>query len=195
MPISILAPVCVARARSRRRRTTAIAPAQMGAIIAAIAAATTGPSHHANALSLIDATARATTAGVGTANGAKQSTDITASRLLTTGRPPSLHAASAQSYGRYGDLVDSTPCLGHAASTCMHSSDDALSDGNNNNSNRNGRPRRTNYFVVGTSHFRCDSANEVERIIREIGPDGVVIELDAERSERVSLCTVQDPGF
>ena len=61
-------------------------------------------------------------------------------------------------------LVDSSPCLGHASAPAT----------------------RTNYFVVGTSHFRCDSAAEVERIIREIRPDGVVVELDPERVIRLT---------
>jgi len=61
-------------------------------------------------------------------------------------------------------LVDSSPCLGHASAP----------------------DKRTNYFVVGTSHFRCDSAAEVEQIIREIRPDGVVVELDPERVIRLT---------
>lgn len=89
----------------------------------------------------------------------------TTTRSSTTDTPPAVSPLgalppSASAHG-YGDLVDSIPCLGHASS-----------DGNSNGNN--GTPRRINYFVVGTSHFRCDSADEVERIIREIGPDGVI---------------------
>ena len=73
--------------------------------------------------------------------------------------------------------LNSTPCLGHASIDASGS----LSDDSNSNNHGTGTPRRMiNYFVVGTSHFRCNSADEVERIIREIGPDGVVVELDPE---------------
>lgn len=44
-----------------------------------------------------------------------------------------------------------------------------------------------NYHVIGTSHFRCDSYNEVSDLIRQIKPDGVVIELDPERLLRLTL--------
>ena len=141
-----------------RSRTIASA----GSIIAVIAASA---SNHANALSLIDA-ARAT--GTPSTRGRCTAGDVETGACAVS--------TISSSFTTVTSPLDSTPCLGHAASTCMYSSDDALSDGNNNNSNRNGRPRRINYFVVGTSHFRCDSADEVERIIREIGPDGVVIE-------------------
>jgi len=45
---------------------------------------------------------------------------------------------------------------------------------------------RVEYFVIGTSHFRCQSANECTALIQGIEPDGVVIELDAERTLRLS---------
>jgi hypothetical protein len=45
---------------------------------------------------------------------------------------------------------------------------------------------KTNYFVIGTSHFRCQSAQEVKSLIRDIKPDGVVVELDPERVIRLS---------
>ena len=112
---------------------------------------------------------------------AKTGVDIvsTTTRPFTTGTPPAVSPlvaprAPSSAHG-YGDLVDSIPCLGHA------SSDDSSSS---NNGTRT--PRRINYFVVGTSHFRCNSADEVERIIREIGPDGVVVELDPERVIRLT---------
>ena len=129
-------------------------------------------SNHANALSLIDA-ARATgalsTRGRCTAGDAE--TDAcagsTISRSFTTGTSP----------------LNSTPCLGHASIDASGS----LSGDSNSNNNGTGTPRRMiNYFVVGTSHFRCNSADEVERIIREIGPDGVVVELDPERVIRLT---------
>jgi len=44
-----------------------------------------------------------------------------------------------------------------------------------------------NYHAIGTSHFRCDSYNEVSDLIRRIKPDGVVIELDPERLLRLTL--------
>ena len=148
-----------------RSRTIASA----GAIIAVIAASA---SKHANALSLIDA-ARATgtpfTRGRCTAGDAETGASAvsTISRSFTTGTSP----------------LDSTPCLGHASIDASGS----LSDDSNNNNNGTGTPRRMiNYFVVGTSHFRCNSADEVERIIREIGPDGVVVELDPERVIRLT---------
>ena len=182
------------RLSSRCRDTTIVSA---GAIIVAIAA--TASCHRANALSLINAARRATETGTSrsrhTASDAKTAAVSTTPRSFTTGMPPAASflalpsAASVHDY-MYGDLVDSTPCLGHASTDASG----PLSDDSNNSSNRNGTPRRINYFVVGTSHFRCDSAGEVERIIREIGPDGVVIEPKM-RGMKVSLCTVQDPGF
>jgi hypothetical protein len=43
------------------------------------------------------------------------------------------------------------------------------------------------YYVIGTSHFRCDSYKEVSALIRQKQPDGVVIELDPERLLRLTL--------
>ncbi|KAL7533416.1 hypothetical protein ACHAWF_004486 [Thalassiosira exigua] len=47
-------------------------------------------------------------------------------------------------------------------------------------------------FVVGTSHFRCNSAREVSSLIEQVHPDGVLIELDPERALRL---TKQHAGF
>ncbi|KAL7542763.1 hypothetical protein ACHAXR_013095 [Thalassiosira sp. AJA248-18] len=47
-------------------------------------------------------------------------------------------------------------------------------------------------FVIGTSHFRCNSAQEVTSLIDEVQPDGVVLELDPERVLRL---TKQYAGF
>ena len=47
-------------------------------------------------------------------------------------------------------------------------------------------------FVIGTSHFRCNSAQEVSSLINEVQPDGVVLELDPERVLRL---TKQYAGF
>lgn len=44
-----------------------------------------------------------------------------------------------------------------------------------------------NYHVIGTSHFRCNSYEEVSTLIRQKRPDGVVIELDPERLLRLTL--------
>ena len=136
---------------SSRCRTSTIASA--GAIVVAMHVATS-PKCASALSSWIDA---------------KTGVDIvsTTTRPFTTGTPPAVSPlvaprAPSSAHG-YGDLVDSIPCLGHA------SSDDSSSS---NNGTRT--PRRINYFVVGTSHFRCNSADEVERIIREIGPDGVI---------------------
>ncbi|KAL7464962.1 hypothetical protein ACHAXS_005293 [Conticribra weissflogii] len=41
-------------------------------------------------------------------------------------------------------------------------------------------------FVIGTSHFRCNSAKEVTALIEQVQPDGVVIELDPERVLRLT---------
>ncbi|KAL3822886.1 hypothetical protein ACHAXA_010669 [Cyclostephanos tholiformis] len=41
-------------------------------------------------------------------------------------------------------------------------------------------------FVIGTSHFRCNSAHEVKSFIEQVRPDGVVLELDPERSLRLT---------
>lgn len=43
------------------------------------------------------------------------------------------------------------------------------------------------FAVIGTSHFRCDSPQEVSNLIRNEQPDGVVIELDPERLLRLTL--------
>ena len=42
------------------------------------------------------------------------------------------------------------------------------------------------FFVIGTSHFQCNSANEVRSLIDSVKPDGVVIELDPERVLRLT---------
>ena len=160
--------------------------ASAGAILVAMHVATS-PSR-ANALSWIDAARATGDAGRCSASDAKTGAVSTISRSCATGTCTSPAASSlgvlpssASAHGYVG-LVDSTPCLGHASTgTSMYSSDALSGD-----STRNGTPRRINYFVVGTSHFRCDSADEVERIIREIGPDGVVVELDPERVIRLT---------
>ena len=142
-----------------RSRTIASA----GAIIAVIAASA---SNHANALSLIDA-ARAT--GTPSTRGRCTAGDVETGACAVS--------TISSSFTTVTSPLDSTPCLGHASIDASGS----LSDDSNSNNNGAVTPRRMiNYFVVGTSHFRCNSADEVERIIREIGPDGVVVELDPE---------------
>ncbi|KAL3767529.1 hypothetical protein ACHAWU_000192 [Discostella pseudostelligera] len=47
-------------------------------------------------------------------------------------------------------------------------------------------------FVIGTSHFRCNSPHEVASLIKQVQPDGVVLELDPERVLRL---TKQSAGF
>jgi len=47
-------------------------------------------------------------------------------------------------------------------------------------------------FVIGTSHFRCNSAQDVKSLIDQVQPDGVVLELDPERVLRL---TKQSHGF
>lgn len=42
------------------------------------------------------------------------------------------------------------------------------------------------FIVVGTSHFQCNSASEVASLVRELKPDGVVVELDPERAVRLT---------
>ena len=42
-------------------------------------------------------------------------------------------------------------------------------------------------MVIGTSHFRCQSAQEVSKLIQDVKPDGVVVELDPERAIRLTL--------
>ena len=44
-----------------------------------------------------------------------------------------------------------------------------------------------NFFVIGTSHFRCRSASEVTALIEDVHPDAVVVELDPERVIRLTL--------
>jgi pheromone shutdown protein TraB len=51
---------------------------------------------------------------------------------------------------------------------------------NNNN-------KRINYYVIGTSHFSCNSYNEVSALINLVQPDACVIELDPERTLRLTL--------
>ena len=55
---------------------------------------------------------------------------------------------------------------------------------NNNNNNNN---KRINYYVIGTSHFSCNSYNEVSALINLVQPDACVIELDPERTLRLTL--------
>lgn len=45
----------------------------------------------------------------------------------------------------------------------------------------------TQVTVIGTSHFKCNSAQEVVSVIEELRPDGVVVELDPERVIRLTL--------
>jgi hypothetical protein len=47
-------------------------------------------------------------------------------------------------------------------------------------------------FIIGTSHFSSNSANEVKTLISAVNPDGVVLELDPERCLRL---TKQSSGF
>lgn len=42
------------------------------------------------------------------------------------------------------------------------------------------------FIVVGTSHFQCNSASEINSLVRELKPDGVVVELDPERAVRLT---------
>ncbi|KAL3765888.1 hypothetical protein ACHAW5_002121 [Stephanodiscus triporus] len=46
--------------------------------------------------------------------------------------------------------------------------------------------RSLEVFVIGTSHFRCNSAQEVTSLIEQVRPDGVVLELDPERVLRLT---------
>jgi hypothetical protein len=46
--------------------------------------------------------------------------------------------------------------------------------------------RSLEVFVIGTSHFICNSAQEVTQLIEQVQPDGVVLELDPERVIRLS---------
>ena len=46
--------------------------------------------------------------------------------------------------------------------------------------------RSLEIFVIGTSHFRCNSAQEVTSLIEQVRPDGVVLELDPERILRLT---------
>jgi hypothetical protein len=46
--------------------------------------------------------------------------------------------------------------------------------------------RSLEVFVIGTSHFRCNSAHEVTSLIEQVRPDGVVLELDPERTLRLT---------
>jgi hypothetical protein len=50
----------------------------------------------------------------------------------------------------------------------------------------------TEIFIIGTSHFSSNSANEVKTLISTVKPDGVVLELDPERCLRL---TKQSCGF
>jgi hypothetical protein len=47
-------------------------------------------------------------------------------------------------------------------------------------------------YVIGTSHFKCNSAAEVSSLITSVKPDGVILELDPERTLRL---TKQYYGF
>ncbi|KAL7485070.1 hypothetical protein ACHAW6_012796 [Cyclotella cf. meneghiniana] len=44
----------------------------------------------------------------------------------------------------------------------------------------------TAIFIIGTSHFSCNSAAEVKYLISTVKPDGVVLELDPERCLRLT---------
>jgi len=55
------------------------------------------------------------------------------------------------------------------------------------NRNMNDKEMIINYHVIGTSHFRCESYKEVSSLIHEVKPDGVVIELDPERTLKLTL--------
>jgi hypothetical protein len=44
----------------------------------------------------------------------------------------------------------------------------------------------TEIFIIGTSHFACNSASEVQTLISTVSPDGVVLELDPERCLRLT---------
>lgn len=52
--------------------------------------------------------------------------------------------------------------------------------------------RSLEVYVIGTSHFRCNSVQEVTQLIEQVQPDGVVLELDPERVIRL---TKQFAGF
>lgn len=54
------------------------------------------------------------------------------------------------------------------------------------------RSKSLEVYVIGTSHFRCNSAKEVDALIKSAQPDGVVLELDPERVLRL---TKQYAGF
>ena len=54
------------------------------------------------------------------------------------------------------------------------------------------RSKSLEVYVIGTSHFRCHSAKEVDALIKSAQPDGVVLELDPERVLRL---TKQYAGF
>ena len=56
----------------------------------------------------------------------------------------------------------------------------------------NNKSKSLEVYVCGTSHFKCNSATEVTNLIGEVKPDGVVLELDAERAIRL---TKQYAGF
>ena len=45
---------------------------------------------------------------------------------------------------------------------------------------------RANVFVIGTSHFKCGSSGEVAWLIENVRPDGVLLELDPERTVRLT---------
>jgi hypothetical protein len=74
----------------------------------------------------------------------------------------------------------SPSCVG----VCLPNNSNSNSNNNNNNSNKT---KRINYYVIGTSHFSCNSYNEVSALINLVQPDGVVIELDPERVLRLTL--------
>jgi hypothetical protein len=52
--------------------------------------------------------------------------------------------------------------------------------------------RKHEIYVIGTSHFKCNSAAEVSSLITSVKPDGVILELDPERTLRL---TKQYYGF
>ena len=86
--------------------------------------------------------------------------------------PPPLHRRTTTSNPHLTPLqveeIINSPHIGYVANECME------------------------VYVIGTSHFRCNSAQEVSNLIEQVQPDGVVIELDPERVLRL---TKQYSGF
>jgi len=53
--------------------------------------------------------------------------------------------------------------------------------------NNESKTRVINYHVIGTSHFSCNSYNEVSALINLVQPNACVVELDPERTLRLTL--------